>query len=261
MAKGSTHQSSEFVKAIYLGTSGSGKTGSLVSLVNAGYQLRVLDLDNGLDALVGEIKRQCPDKLDALDYITLQDNITADKLRGAKVQGSPKAYTDAIKYMTKWDDESTPSEWGTNTIFALDSLTLFGRAAKRWAEGMNPTAKDPRQWYGAAQESITTVLDMLTSKNFRAHVLILTHIDMTELPDGTVKGYASSIGKALGPKLPAVFNNMILAESRGTGENVKRTIATMPTNILELKTARSHTIPKSLPLNTGMATIFEELLK
>ena len=43
-----THQSSEFTKLLYLGDSGSGKTGSLVSLLKAGYKIKVLDLDNGV---------------------------------------------------------------------------------------------------------------------------------------------------------------------------------------------------------------------
>ena len=51
MPKGSEHKSRKYVKLLYLGDSGTGKTGSLVSLVQAGYKLRVIDLDDGLDAL------------------------------------------------------------------------------------------------------------------------------------------------------------------------------------------------------------------
>jgi hypothetical protein len=257
--KASTHQSSDYVKLLYLGSSGTGKTGSLCSLVAAGYKLRVLDMDNGLDALIAFVKRECPDKLDNINFITLRDKMKADPIRGAVVSGTPKAYTDAIKYLTKWDDDTIPSEWGADTIFVLDSLTLFGRAAFRWAQGMNPNSKDPRQWYGASQESILTVLDLLTSSEFHANVIVITHVDLQELSDGTTKGYASAIGKALGPKIPAVFNTVILAESKGTGENVRRTITTMPTATVDLKNPKSVEIPKSLPLETGMATIFKTL--
>ena len=45
------HQSNEFTKLLIEGDSGSGKTGALASLVKAGYKLRILDMDNGLDAL------------------------------------------------------------------------------------------------------------------------------------------------------------------------------------------------------------------
>ena len=257
--KASAHQSSQFVKLLYCGASGTGKTGSLVSLVEAGYKLRILDMDNGLDALIGQIKSRCPEKLGNVDFITLRDKMKSDPRRGPVVDGTPKAYTDAIRYLDKWDDGSTPAAWGEDIIFVLDSLTLFGRAALRWAEGMNPGAKDPRQWFGSAQSSILTVLDLLTSSEFRCNVIVCTHVDLIEQSDGTMKGFASSIGKALGPKIPAVFNTMILAESKGQGDNVRRTITTLPTALLDLKNPRPNELPKSLPLETGMAKIFETL--
>mgnify|MGYP001496439716 CR=1 FL=1 len=43
------HHASSLVKMLYIGDSGTGKTGSLVSLVDAGYKVHVLDMDNGLD--------------------------------------------------------------------------------------------------------------------------------------------------------------------------------------------------------------------
>jgi len=259
--KASEQAKAEYVKALYIGASGSGKTGSLVSLLAAGYNIRMLDMDVGTAALRAFIMKECPDKIDNLDYISLRDKMKADSAKGAKVNGTPKAYVDAIKYLGKWDDDSNPAEWGNNTIFVLDTLTLFGRSAFRWAQGMNPGCKDPRLWYGAAMASIQDVIDLLTSKEFGCHVLVLSHIDLTENSDGTTKGYASSLGQKLGPKLPATFDTMILAETRGSGDNVKRTITTMPTALIDLKNPKPFTIPKSLPLSTGMATIFEELRK
>ena len=259
--KASAQPTSHLVKALYVGASGTGKTGSLVSLLQAGYKIKMLDMDSGTDSLLAYIRRDCPELIDNLDFISLRDKMKSDPVKGAKVSGAAKAYTNAIKYLDKWDDDSIPSEWGDDTIFALDSLTLFGRAAFRWAQGLSPDTKDPRQWYATAQASIQDVIDLLTSTSFNAHVLVISHIDRIEAADGTVRDYASSIGKALGPKLPATFNTMFLAESRGSGENVKRTITTMPTASMDLKNPKPFTIPKSLPLETGMARIFEELRK
>lgn len=259
MAKASEHIKQTLIKIIAIGPSGSGKTGSLISLLQAGYKIKMLDMDNGTEALLNFIQRDCPDKLDNFDYITLRDQMKSDPIKGAAVSGRAKAYTDAIKYLDKWDDGSIPSEWGPETIFVLDSLTLFGRAAFNWAQGMNTGAKDPRQWYGSAQDSILRVLDLLTSAEFNCNVIVFSHVDLVELSDGTTKGFASSIGKALGPKIPAVFNTMLLFESRGQGESVKRTITTVPTAMVDAKNPRPFDIPKSLPFETGMATIFEKL--
>ena len=70
----SNHQSSsELVKLLFIGDSGTAKTGALVSLVKAGYHLRIIDFDNGLDALVHQIKQQCPELLSTVEYETCQD--------------------------------------------------------------------------------------------------------------------------------------------------------------------------------------------
>lgn len=259
MAKLSENKSSEFKKMLYIGASGTGKTGSLTSLVKAGYNLRILDMDNGVETLAAYVKRECPDLIDNVDVQSYRDKFKADQLKGITVDGAPKAYTNAIKALNKWDDGTTPSEWGAQTVFVLDTLTTFSRAAFLWAQGMNPSAKDPRQWFGQAQESVRTVLELLTSSEFRAHVIVISHIDLVEQSDGTTKGYASSIGKALGPQLAKYFNTLILAESRGSGENVKRTIQTVPTSLVDLKNPKPFDVPKSLPLETGLATLFEKL--
>jgi hypothetical protein len=258
MAKLSAHQSADFVKLVYIGESGTGKTGSLTSLVEAGYNLRVLDFDNGLDILRLFINHADPKLIDKVDYITLRDKFKSDPRVGAKVDGVPKAYTQSVKYLSEWDDETIPSEWGTDTIFVLDSLTALGRAAFRWALAMNPTVKDRRQIYGAAQEAIFILLELLTSDEFRTNVIIISHVDVREA-NGIAKGFPSSIGAALGPKIPTLFNTILLAESRGSGSNVKRTISTVPTSLIDLKNPAPFALNKSLPLETGLATVFSTL--
>lgn len=256
--KASQRPANKFVKLLYIGDSSTGKTGSLVSLVKAGYSLRVLDMDNGIDTLLAYTRRECPDKIDAIDVLSFRDKMKVDRMNGMILDGQPKAYTQALAAMNKWDDESVPSQWGDKTIFVLDSLTALSRAAFYWAQGMNPSSKDPRQWYSAAQDSIKRVLELLTSPDFGTNVIIISHVQLVEMPDGRMKGYATSIGKAMGPEIPKYFNTLILAESRGAGENVKRTIQTMPTSLIDLKVA-APTMPKSLPLETGMADIFKLL--
>ena len=161
MAKHSDHTEANdpFIKMLYVGTSGTGKTSSLISLMEAGYNLRILDMDNGLDNLIALAKDKCPERLDQLDYIKLRDKVTSD-LTGPRV-AHPKAYIAATKYLNKWDDGSVPAEWGSNTILVIDSLTNLGWSAYQWAKGMNPSTKDPRQWYGAAQESILTIVKLI----------------------------------------------------------------------------------------------------
>lgn len=259
MAKASSQSDAEFIKLLYVGDSGTGKTGSLISLIEAGYDVRMLDMDNGAESLVHLIRHKCPERIDQFDYIALRDKFKADPVYGIKTDGKPKAYTQAIKYLDKWDDGSTPAEWGPDTVFCLDTLGSFGRAAFLWAQGMNPSSRDPRQWYGAAQESIRTVLELLTSIEFRCHVIVMSHIQLVEVSEGVHKGQVSAIGKALGGDIPKVFNTLIQASSRGTGDNIKRKIETKPNPLLDLKNPIPWELEKSLDLETGLATVFEKL--
>jgi hypothetical protein len=88
---------------------------------------------------------------------------------------------------------------------------------------------------------------------------VLSHIDLVERDDGTMKGYASSLGKALGPQIAKVFPTLIMAETKGSGSNVKRTITTRPTNLVDLKNPLPFKMEERYPIETGMASIFKVL--
>ena len=254
----SEHTSGKYTKLMYIGTSGTGKTGSLTSLVKAGYKLRILDLDNGVEVLKNFIMKECPEKISLVDYESCRDKYKAGPL-GPVIKGSPKAYVEATKLMTKWSDESIPAEWGKDTIFVLDSLSSLGRAALAWATGMNPTARDGRQWYNTAQQSLETILALLTDEAFHANVIVISHVTLQEMPDSSVKGFASAIGKALGPNIPKYFNTLIQAETKGSGTATKHIIRTVPTGLIDLKSPAPFKLDATLPLGTGLATIFEKL--
>jgi hypothetical protein len=257
------HASSKFVKILYIGDSGTGKTGSLTSLVKAGYKIRILDFDNGVDTLAQYVKQECPDKLRNVDYETVRDNYKSDPVRGPVVAGTPKAFTSGMALMTKWSDGSIPSEWGEDTIFVLDSLSAFGKAAFAWAKGMNAMSPKPnpdmRALYGVAQSGLEDTIALLTSEQFKANVIVISHVNYKEIVEGTTKGYANAIGTALGPVLPRYFNTLVMAESVGSGKAVQRTIKTVPTGIVDLKSPVTFKLDASLPLSTGLATLFVKL--
>jgi len=259
MPKASEHKSAEFVKLLFIGASGAGKTGALTSLVEAGYKLRIIDMDSGLDALINHVKESDPKLLDNIEYETFRDRIKMSSA-GPKVDGSPKAYLNALRALESWpEDDSDPATWGHDTILVIDSLTNIGRAAMLWAKAANPAAKDPRQWYKTAQDLIEDLVANLTSDGFNTNVIVISHVDMVETKEGMIKGYASAIGKALGPKLPRFFNTMILSETRGSGANVKRMIHTVPTALIDLKNPAPMRIEAHYEIKDGLRKIFERL--
>lgn len=251
-----------FVKVIVVGDSGSGKTGLLISLVKAGYKLRVLDMDNKLvtGILPKLIMRECPDKISSVDYIALRDKVKGMLPNGTPMfDGLPDSFSKAMSYLDKWTDGTKPAEWGADTVFVLDSTTFLGDAAYNWAVSMNPSCKDPRQWYGQAQDAVENVIATLTSDYFKTNVVVIAHINYTEQQAGSFKGFPSAIGKALGPKIPAYFDNMIAMQIVGAGPTAKRQVQTIPTALLDLKNPAVFTMPPTLPIETGLADFFKQI--
>lgn len=237
---------SRYTKLLYIGDSSTGKTGSLVSLLQAGYTIKLLDMDDGTTPLI-KYGRAAGVDLSQVEVETFRDKVTIGPA-GPRVS-APKAFVDALKQLTKWGEIEDP-----NCFLILDTLTSFSRAAFAWARGLNPTAKDPRQWYGAAQAAIEDTLAMLTSPEFKMNLIVMSHVNYKELVEGVSKGYVQAVGTAMGPTIPKYFDSLILAEASGSGANVKRRIKTMPTGIVDLKLP----VPNaqgSYELTTGLAEI------
>ena len=123
MVKLSQHHSGKFIKVMLIGDSGTGKTGSLSSLVED-YELRILDFDNGVDIIKAFVGRDYPELIDKIDVESIRDAYKASDTQGAVV-GTPKAYTDAAKLLTKWSDDTIPGNWGEDTIFIINLLVIF----------------------------------------------------------------------------------------------------------------------------------------
>lgn len=245
------HASSLYTKVLYIGDSSSGKTGSLAALLADGYSMRILDMDNGLTALK-QYGRTAGADLSKIEYETYRDEYRMTK-GGPMVKGAPRAFSNAMDKLTEWAEVEDPM-----AITVLDSLTFLGKAAYQWAKGMNPTAKDPRQWFYSAQQAVESVLAMLTSEAYKQNVIVISHVNYKEVMEGVHKGYPSAVGSALGPTVASYFDTLILAEASGSGTNVRRRIKTMPTGIIDLKMPTS-SIDKELPLETGLSTIFQQL--
>lgn len=254
------HVSNRSTKLLFIGDSGTGKTGALTSLVKAGFKLRVLDFDNGLDVLAQYARAQAPDKLTNVEYRTLRDKMKSSPA-GPILDGSPTAFTTALQMLDHWKydkiDLGKPSTWDAETIVVIDSLTFLSDAAFNQARFMNAGAKDPRNWFYAAQQFVESVIALLTSEQFKPNVIVIAHVTYMERDDGTKKGYPTSVGKALGPTIPAYFNNVALMGTTGSGSSIKRTIRTLPTAMIDLKNSASFKMAPELPIETGLADFFK----
>lgn len=256
------HQSNSYVKLLIEGDSKSGKTGALASLVCAGYHLRILDYDNGLDVLKQFVQRDCPGGLGRVEFRTLRDKRKASPT-GPIIDGQPKAFADGVRMLDRWRDGDTdlgvPGEWGPDCILVLDSLTFFSDAAYDFREPLTPRSRDGkydvRAVYKDAQDAVENVLALLTSDSFKTNVIVISHIKYVDNPDGTKKGYPSAVGSALSPLILRYFNNVV----RFTNIGGKRKIETISSPMFDLANAAPFKMEKTYDIETGLADFFAVL--
>lgn len=264
MPKASDHKAAALRKMLYIGDSGTGKTTSLISLVKAGYRLRIFDFDNLLDPLLTACRRDCPEKLDSIEFMSFRDKMKMTEM-GPIVNGTPKAFTDFLKALFKWEDGSNPSEWGPEYIAVGDSLTTASRAAYFWAkglqgasglpEGMQTKGVDGRAVFFTAQQGIMNCLSHLTGADFQAHLIVIAHIKYME-QDGKTKGFPITVGTAISPEVPTYFPLVSLATKNESGNRI---IRTRSTNMIDLKDPKAFdpAYASELPMATGLAEIFK----
>ena len=268
MPKLSAHQSNNYTKLLLLGDAKSGKTGSLVSLVKAGYRLRILDLDNLLDILKFKVIEECPDKLDNVEFRSVRDKYKPGP-GGTMIDGKPKAWTDSLKLLNNWKytdeasgeeiDYGSPADWGTDTILVIDSLSRWCDAAYDFHEAIIPRGKsgdyDGRAVYGNAQDDVEKQIAMLMSNTIRTNVIVIAHGTYMDLPDGTKKIFPQGVGQKLSPKIPQYFPNYV----RYKNKSGKRTIQLESDAMIDLANTRPNALNKELPIETGLADFFAAL--
>lgn len=264
------------VKGMLIGDSKAGKTSALVSLVRAGYRLGILDMDNKINpSYFSELLRK--ENIGGGGQVTYVQHRDRYVTTGAGT--APKlpatAFLEACRSCDKWEDGSKPKEWGPRAILVVDTLNLLSQAAFNQAYGLNPEARDGRQWYAAAGKMVEGFLANLWDSEFATNVLVLSHVTDIELeteivkdkqgniqrqakPGSPVKGFPTSIGQALSKHVAKYTNELWCLETTGAPPNIRRVIRTSSTGRMDLGTAALD-LPKELPADTGLATIFSIL--
>lgn len=272
----------------------SGKTGSLASLAAAGYNLRILDLDNGLDILKNYLTdpnsiyfKQNPDCAKNVYFKTLTDEMK--NLNGKLVPKTATVWTRAIESMMEWKDKSPTGEvmslgkivdWGPKDILVIDSLSMLSTAALNFHLSMNGalaanrTSNESRRDIGAAQNLLRDFLNMIFDSSIKCNVILTSHITfVTETgaapridQEATfvatpAQGYPSAIGRALSPHIPRYFNSVLIARTNGTGTGVRHTLYTSAQSIggqvINAKSSAPLRVKDSYPIETGLADYFK----
>ena len=254
MPKLAEHTSTQSIKLLNIGDSGTGKTGALAELARAGYNLHIIDFDNGLDILA-TLLRDDPEALARVEYETFTNKMKKGPHGPIPVKAD--AFGRALKTLDSWDIYSMTEK----DVIVIDSLTFMGQAALNYVLFMEGKAgqRPQIQHWGAAMSYLEDVLTMLTADEIKANVIINSHITFVEGENGgVIKGYPSALGSKLPPKVGRWFNTVVLSRSIGSGANRKREILTRGEGLIECKTAAFKSLPDKLPLETGLLEIINQ---
>lgn len=269
MASLANHSSSETIKLLFIGDSGSGKTGALASLVNElGLKLRIADFDNGLDILRNTVHE---DKMHLVDYELCIDKFKSTA--GGIIPKSADAWPKLTNILTKWGEHGDPRTWGPDVVLAIDSLTFAGKAALRYIMHLNGRLHDMAPYQSdwlEAQRLLEGLCQRLFDPEIKCHVIVNSHITFVgkekekdektgKWMDVDPRGYPSTVGKAFSPQIGSYFNSVLLAQTQVYGTSVKREIHTQPIRNLELKNSNPLAVRAAYPLATGLASFFKDV--
>jgi hypothetical protein len=106
-------------------------------------------------------------------------------------------------------------------------------------------------------DNIEKLLGNITNpKLVPCHLVVLTHITYQEQEgQGAVKALPEALGSKLNPKVGRYFNNLISLSLSGS----ERSFKTKRDGLVACKTSRP--IKDKYPIETGLADIFNDLLK
>lgn len=231
MANIKDHQSTKAVKMLLLGDSGTGKTTALTTLANAGYNVRVIDFDNGLDGVRHFLTDEGAKRF---HYQTFRDSPV----------GKAEAFQKANKAILHgWKDGAEDfgkvSDWTDQDVLVIDSLTLMGDAAMRAAltfNGHKVTDQPSQAEWGMAVRDVEWTITYLTSDDVKCNVIFLTHFTPIEDGSGVAKMYPTAVGSKLPTKVARYFNTVVQMDVK-PGKDAQRFIRTTTSHKIGLKVA------------------------
>lgn len=284
MANAANMLTSMPVRMLVLGYPGAGKTGSLASLVDAGFKIRLIDFDGNPESMLQFSK---PEMLKNVDILSFEDPLT-DNNNYIGVKGGPKALAQSFKALDRWKyigedgvevDLGSSSEWGPDTIVVIDGLTGLGKAAFRRAQFIqNKTPANTTQAvWGMAIQDQENFIERLTSSRNRHHVIVISHLKMVgpkeiaqtdnetnkELKERIAdlvptRLWPSALGQGLPQSIAGHFPVTVLIGSQTKGTSVKRTFTVQPKVEMDLKFPGAK-IPEDLSVEKGMINLFRAL--
>lgn len=225
------------VNVLLEGPAGTGKTYAIGTLVELGLEVFYLALEPGLESLLAfwaDKGKPIPPNLhwhkmaapkasfaDLAESAKKVNTLTYDAL--TKIpdpnRGKHNQYVSMLENLANFHDQRTGQafgsvdSWGADRVIVIDGMTGMGLASMAMVIGGKPV-RSQTDW-GMAQDQLERTLRMLAD-GCKCHFILLAHVEReTDQVLGGVKLMTSTLGKALAPKIPAMFSDVILTVRTG----------------------------------------------
>ena len=226
------------VNVLLMGPAGTGKTYAIGTLVDAGVEVFYLGLEPGLESLMAYFTdkgKPLPENLhwhvldapkasfaEFLESATKVNTMALDSL--AKMadpnRGKHNQFLKLIEALNNFPDDRTGTKygcvdtWTPARALVVDGMAGLARAAMALVVGGKPV-RNQSDW-GIAQDQVEKIVRMWTD-NCRCHFVLIAHVEReTDAILGGVKLMVSTLGKALAPKLPPMFSDVVLTVREGS---------------------------------------------
>lgn len=212
------------VKVMLIGDAGTGKTHSLHTLVEAGYEVFAIFTENCEDVVadiptaklkwhyVSPSSASWSKLVDSGKKINTMDYKVLAALPHIN-RGSHTEFLDAVSALGAFTDDRTGESFGSTETFDtkrvvwLDSFSAFSDMAMNLIAGSKPIRHQGD--YGVAMDNLQNIMIKLTS-DLKCHVVVVGH-PTRERDEVTGQSTItiSTIGQKLAPKLPQLFTDVI----------------------------------------------------
>lgn len=224
------------VNILLEGPAGTGKTYSIGTGVDYSPSLdwHYIAFESGAESLIGywtDRGQKVPDNLhiytvkpaaagwsEMADQVKYVNTLSYEALK-KQTDPNRSKYDQYEKFLRTFNDVredkseakfGSVDKWGTNKVLVIDGLTGLGDAVLKAVIG-GKADRDQKDW-GLAQNMLENFLRKLTS-DCRCHFVLLAHVEReTDLVSGGSKVTVSTLGRALAPKIPPMFSDVILAK-------------------------------------------------
>jgi len=223
---------------LLMGPAGTGKTYSIGTLADAGVEVFYLGLEPGLESLLAywtDKGKEIPPNVhwhnleapkasfaEFIDSATKINTMQLDTL--AKMQDPNRSkhnqFIKILEVLNDFSDDRTGSKfgcvdtWGTNRALVVDGMAGLARAAMSLVVGGKPV-RSQSDW-GISMDQVEKIVRLWTD-HCRCHFVLLAHVEREQDAIlGGIKLMVSTLGKALAPKLPPMFSDVILTERSGS---------------------------------------------